>query len=35
MEGRIKFVDPKTKKWGFIVPSDSSVDVTAVPQTFK
>jgi hypothetical protein len=27
MEGRIKFVDPKTQKWGFIIPSDKSRDV--------
>ncbi len=27
MEGRIKFVDPKTRKWGFIVPADKSRDV--------
>jgi len=27
MEGRIKFVDPKTQKWGFIVPTDKSRDV--------
>src|ERR1700683_709151 len=27
MEGKIKFVDPKTQKWGFIVPADKSRDV--------
>lgn len=27
MEGRIKFVDPKTRKWGFIIPADGSRDV--------
>ena len=27
MEGRIKFVDPKTQKWGFIVPADKTRDV--------
>ena len=27
MEGRIKFVDAKTQKWGYIVPSDKSADV--------
>ena len=27
MEGRIKFIDAKTQKWGFIVPSDKSADV--------
>ena len=27
MEGRIKFIDAKIQKWGFIVPSDKSADV--------
>jgi hypothetical protein len=27
MEGRIKFVDPKTRRWGFIVPTDNTRDV--------
>ena len=27
MEGRIKFVDAKTQKWGYIVPPDKSADV--------
>ena len=41
MQGRIRFVDPKTQKWGFIIPTDNSRDVhfdvrdfvDAVPST--